>query len=144
MSKPLIEVRVVRHDEQRYDSWGDWIWDADGRLLINLSAMTDQRHDFLGAVHEILEALVCRYTGVTQEQVDAFDFPYEEARGKGIKTATCGCPITEDPGMDAHAPYRHAHVFAMGVEYGLARIINVDAAEYDKGCIDLYGGIKTG
>ena len=80
--------------------------------------------------------------GITQESVDDFDMDYEKRRVAGERFARCGCVITNDPGSDVHAPYRLAHKYAESVEYGLARVLDVDAKEYDEAFIALDGGVK--
>jgi hypothetical protein len=137
----LIEVRAIRHDKQRYPTWGDWAWDDESainfpRLTVTMSKLSDWRYLYLGAIHEIVEAMLLKAAGITQAQVDAFDIDYEKRRVAGEKTAACGCPITQDPGSDIHAPYRTEHMLATQIEYGLAAVMVVDAATYDNACAE--------
>jgi hypothetical protein len=78
--------------------------------------------------------------GISQADIDAYDIDYENRRMAGERLAACGCAITDDPGSDIHAPYRLAHKYAESVEYGLARLLDVDAKEYDAAFIALDGG----
>ena len=139
----LIEINVIPHSEQRYDSWADWQVAADGQLAITTSELPkpDWRYDYLSVIHELLEATLCRHQGITQADVDAFDIDYESRRMAGQTHAACGCEITDDPGSDKHAPYREAHLYACSVEYGLARLLDVDPAAYDAAFIALDGGV---
>jgi hypothetical protein len=73
--------------------------------------------------------------------VDEFDIDYENRRMAGERLAACGCAITDDPGADVHAPYRAAHLYATGIEYGLAKLLDVDPKEYDAAFIALDGGV---
>lgn len=140
MRKPLITIETVRHEEQRYDTWGDW--EVDGhRLTITISEVPDVRHLYLAAIHELLEAIVFLHEGGTQADVDEFDVDYEKRRMAGHRVARCGCEITDDPGSDPHAPYRTAHTYAESVEYGLAKLLDVDPKEYDADFITLDGGV---
>ena len=140
MRKPLITIETVRHEEQRYDTWADW--EADGhRLTITISEVPDPRHLYLAAIHELLEAIVFLHEGGMQADVDAFDVDYEKRRMAGARHAACGCQITDDPGSDLHAPYRTAHTYAESVEYGLAKLLDVDPKEYDADFIALDGGV---
>lgn len=137
-----IEIRTIAHEEQRYPTWADWEWLDMGSLLrISISRVSDPRYVYLAAIHELLEAIVCQHEQVTQTAVDAFDSDYENRRIAGQNYAACGCRITDDPGSDDHAPYRLAHKYAESVEYGLARLLSVDAKEYDAAFIALDGGV---
>ena len=42
--------------------------------------MTDRRYELLVALHELVEALLCKEAGVSQERVDALDEAYEAKR----------------------------------------------------------------
>lgn len=134
--RKLIEVNAIPHVDQRYPSWGDWqVRIADQFLKVDMSELSDWRHLYLGAIHEIIEAFICMATEIEQSAVDKFDFDYERRRVAGKRRAVCGCEITMDPGSDVHAPYFTAHEFANEVEYKLAKLIGVDAAEYDAACV---------
>jgi hypothetical protein len=143
MSKRIIAVNLVDHKEQRYDTFADWEGAPGEGLLITVSDVHDDRYHYLSAIHELLEAILCLHHGITQQDVDAFDIPYETARMAGGKHAACGCLITNDPGSDIHAPYRAEHLYATSVEYGLAALLGVDAAEYDQAFIALDGGVRA-
>lgn len=141
--RTIVEMRAIAHSDQRYDTWGDWEFDASDKLTITMSELPkpNWRYDYLGAIHELLEAALCRHQGITQADVDAFDIDYEKRRMAGQTQAACGCKITDDPGGDIHAPYRLAHAYALSVEYGLARLLDVDPAAYDADFIALDGGV---
>jgi hypothetical protein len=133
--KGLITIDAVPHKSQRYPSWGDWIFNkVTHQTKIKMSALSDWRYLYLGAIHELIEVFYCACTGVTQKQVDDFDFDYERRRVAGKQRTKCGCPITEDPGSDVHAPYFAAHEFASECEYKLADKLGIDRAKYDAAC----------
>jgi hypothetical protein len=139
MNRKLIDVAVIRHDEQRMPTWADWWWKDDAHypeLTMKMSDLSDWRYLYLGAIHELVEAFICKCKGIPQEAVDQFDEDFERRRVAGEKTAACGCPITQDPGSDTHAPYRLQHMLATQIEYGLAAVMGVDAATYDKACAE--------
>jgi hypothetical protein len=140
MKRTILEVNVIPHADQRYPTWADWEQDGE-KTTITISEVKDWRSHRLAITHEFLEETLCRHLGITQADVDAFDIPYENRRMAGMWLAACGCKITDDPGMDKHAPYHVAHVYAAGVEYGLAYLLGVDAAAYDAAYIELDGGV---
>lgn len=143
MKRRLIEINTIPHDQQRYDTWADWeATDPDiYPMTITVSQVGNWRYEYLSALHEWLEATVCLHLGITQADVDKFDIDYEARRMKGERWAACGCEITDDPGMDQHAPYRDAHLYATSVEYGLAKLLGVDPTAYDNAFIALDGGV---
>ena len=62
---------------------------------MRVSALTDWRHSALIAVHELVEALLCKAHGVTTEAVDTWDM------GPGHEL--------DEPGDDPRAPYHREH-----------------------------------
>ncbi len=138
--KRLIEINLIEHSQARYATWADWTQDGK-KTTISVSEVGDWRYHRLAAIHELFEETLCRHLGITQSDVDAFDIPYETRRMAGEKYANCGCEITDDPGSDVHAPYRIPHVYAESVEYGLAKLLDVDPKLYDAAFIALDGGV---
>ena len=58
-----IQIETVPHAQQRYETTGDWWWDPDDTLQMRVSALADWRHSVLIAVHELVEALLCKAQG---------------------------------------------------------------------------------
>lgn len=104
-----IIIDFIPHKDQRYDTCGDWIFNDDiGKgdyLVIKVSETIDWRSSALVAVHELIEAILCKHAGITSEQVDAFDIGWKSP----------GPPI-EEPGDDPRSPYFHQHQFATEIE----------------------------
>lgn len=73
-----ITIETIPYDQQRYPTVGDWTFDKEGNLLIRVSGMGDWRKEALVAVHELVEVLICKQRGITQEQVDKFDMDFEK------------------------------------------------------------------
>jgi hypothetical protein len=145
--KTLIEVRTIKHEDQRYPTWADWEVQEGMGVVIRVSDHSDKakvvdgRYLYLAAIHELVEFLVCQEHGVTQDDVDKFDIDYENRRMRGEWDAACGCAITNDPGSDRHAPYKAAHHVAELIEYGLAKLLGVDPKKYDAAFVALDGGV---
>lgn len=118
-----ITIEVIPHDKQRYPTAGDWQWDAYGNLKITVSNMNNWRYEFLVAFHELMEVMLCRSRGITQEQVDGFDIRYEQDREEGD---------TSEPGDDPNAPYSKEHFFATSMEKLLADELRLDWEKYDE------------
>lgn len=113
----IISLKDIKHEEQRYETVGDWVWELD-HLIIHISDLGDEKMNACIAIHELIEALLCRFHGVTQQEVDAFDM----GLGKNL----------EDPGESPLAPYHKQHMFASGIELVFAQKIGVDWNEYEK------------
>jgi hypothetical protein len=130
-----IDIQIIPHAEQRYRTVGDWWWtqeeDGSRKLHIRVSRMSAYRGELLVMIHELIEALICDYSRVTDKAVDEFDRDYEASREKYVK-ARCGCMPTVDsePGDDVHAPYHHQHYLASAIERVLALALHVDWDKY--------------
>jgi len=118
-----VAIQTVDHEDQRYDTVGDWRFADDGSLKITVSQLGDARYNALVAVHELVEALLCQHDGVDQDEVDAFDVAFEAARQEGN---------VDEPGMDPHAPYHFQHRIADGIERLLAVELEVDWSHYER------------
>lgn len=116
----MIEVKVIAHNEQRYDTAGDW-WIDEG-WHIRVSQLGNWRYNFLVAFHELLECAWCKWKGVKQADVDAFDVAYEANRRPGD---------VSEPGDHPRAPYRVGHQFASLAERLAAFALGVDWIDYE-------------
>lgn len=133
-----VKIEVIPHDQQRYNTCGDWTFEPNGDLLIRVSRLSHNRLEMLVAVHELIEVLLCQRNGVTQEQVDKFDMQFEEDRKRKIELCVQNADAESgalaeiaEPGDDALAPYRTEHCFATAVERMLAAALGVVWADYE-------------
>lgn len=113
----VVRLRVVAQKKQRYDTEGDWLWDAD-TLEIRISREVgeqDPRYATLLFVHELIEALLCRSAGITGAQVDAFDMSHQQEG---------------EPGDNPAAPYHRQHAAAEAAERALANQLGINWDEY--------------
>lgn len=118
-----ITIETIPHEQQRYPTVGDWFFDENGDLHIKISALGDWREEALIACHELVEVLLCKHQGVSQQAVDDFDISYEKSRAEGS---------LEEPGDDPGAPYRRQHCLATAVERLLAAELEVVWKEYEE------------
>lgn len=116
-----IICKTIPHNEHRYPTVGDWWWEGDV-LHIRVSKMSDWRYMFLVVFHELAEVAMCKFLGVTQQEVDAFDTNFEEHREDGN---------TDEPGDEPDAPYHVPHCIASGLERVMAGVIGVVWKDYD-------------
>lgn len=117
MRKILIEAvppESMRLPYSGQEDGGDWYFD-DGDMVIRvIGDDLAEPETFLIAVHELIEAALCRREGVPQEAVDAYDVmqgPWRE-----------GMP---EPGDGLAAPYRTQHRRAMLIEHLLAMFMGI-------------------
>lgn len=117
MTRPRIIIETVTPEEHRppYNGIdapaGDWYFATDGVLVIKISADVLSPEGFLFALHELVEAMLCRHRGIPQEAVDAFDARFQ---GEG------------EPGDDPRAPYRAEHRFSMLIEHQVAHELGIE------------------
>ena len=118
-----ITIKTIPHKEHRYETVGDWWFTKNGDIQIRVSKMDDWRYELLVGIHELVEVVLCKWMGVKQTSVDAFDIVFEKRRKKGN---------TDEPGDDRCAPYRFQHCIATGVERTMAALLNVYWTEYEE------------
>lgn len=117
-----IRIETIPHGQQRYPTVGDWFFDSHGDLVIKVSELGDWRYEALVAVHELVEVLLCKHQGVSQEEVDKFDIEFEKARVEGN---------VDEPGDDVRAPYRRQHCLATAIERVMAAEFGVAWNDYN-------------
>ena len=113
-----VQMSVIPHQQQRYDTAGDWLLDVNtDTLVINVSFLGDWKMEACLGIHEYIEAIRCMADRVDQNLVDQWDLNF---KGKG------------EPGDDPNAPYHKQHVQASIVERTLARQLGVDWSKYEQ------------
>lgn len=119
-----ITMEVIPHNDQRYETVGDWTVDISNRNInIKVSELDNWKMEFLIAFHELIEVILCLDRGIKTEDVDKFDMAYENTRSVGDKT---------EPGDHPDAPYRKEHFFAMSLERLMAAELGVDWQKYEE------------
>jgi hypothetical protein len=115
-----ITIETIPHLEQRYNTCGDWSFDKNDNLTIKVSEMpvAGDNGSMLIAIHELVEALLCRMQGITTADVDAYDLAYD---------ATDGVEAGDQP----DAPYHAQHCVATGIERMLAPMFDMRWLDYE-------------
>ena len=141
---------------QRYDTVGDWTAASspvNESTIVRVSRLADRRFEILVAVHELIEAELCRARDIKEHDVTAFDEQFERQRhreiehlerelGRAMSRAHTRAEIaalqrqlrdiqTAEPGDSPDAPYHKEHVFATKIERLLAKEFDVDWREYE-------------
>lgn len=118
-----INIKIIPHSHQRYDTCGDWWFDEKNDLFIRVSESGNWKYNVLVALHEAHEALLCKDRGIDERAITQFDIEFEDSRIKGND---------DEPGDDPKAPYKKEHFFATNLERMFAAELGVDWNEYDK------------
>lgn len=120
----IIDIKVIPHNQQRYETVGDWYFNSDNnRLTIRVSSMRNKKYEFLVAIHEQIEAMLCIERGICEKEITLFDIAFEARREEGN---------TDEPGDDPKAPYKNEHFFATSLERLMAAELGVDWRKYDE------------
>lgn len=118
-----IEIKTIPHSNQAYATGGNWGFRDNGDIWIEVSELSDWRREALIAVHELVEILLCKHDGVTQQSVDEFDKSFEANRP---------ADNVDEPGDDPKAPYVRQHCIATGIERVLAAELGVNWKNYEE------------
>jgi hypothetical protein len=107
----VINVRVIRPEDMRYPTVGDWIIEADGSLAVYVADMGNADYNFLVGLHETVEAYLCLRSGISEETVTKWDIEHLDL---------------DEPGADCNSPYFVEHVAAEEIEKQVAAQLGVD------------------
>ncbi len=121
-----IDIKVIPHNEQRYETPGDYWDDASGVKQIRVSA-SKPHYEFLITVHEFIEAYLVASKGVNENDITNWDKRFEEMRTKYPEIIG-----DMEPGDNDGAPYYHEHQMATRVEKWLADSLGINWDEYAK------------
>lgn len=127
-----IEIEVIDHNDQRYETCGDWWRDENGTLQVRVSRMSDPRYSRLIAIHELVEVLLeltkrdpnwgaNALQGLVAE-TDAFDRDYEAKRAKDDNES--------EPGCETNCPVYQGHMVASATENLAAMVLGVNYNSY--------------
>lgn len=120
-----IVIQVIPHNKQRYETCGDY-WEEKDTLQVRVSQMSDWRYEVSVAVHEIVEAILCRHRGIKEKDITKFDLKFEKERKQGLH------PKDAEPGFDSRAPYRREHALATLIETELIQELGIMWEYYEQ------------
>ncbi len=125
-----IIIKVIPESKQRKEVNGaDWFFDKNGDLQVRVSPMSDWRYETLLGIHEAVEAIMCKHSGVSQASVDKFDQEYDKTH-----------PIDLNAGDDPAAPYVREHCLSTAIERILCAELDVNWLHYDTELATDYPG----
>lgn len=119
-----INVKVIPHHTQRYETIGDWYFTDRGQTLnVFVSELGNNEMEFLVAFHEQAEAMLCKSRGISEPAITEFDKLFEARREAGN---------TDEPGDDPMAPYKREHFFSTSIERLMAAELKIDWRKYEE------------
>jgi len=121
-----ISITAIPHADHPYPTAGNYWRPAGaqpGELEIRVSRMADRRHEYLLALHELVEAILCEARGIDFDAITRFDIAFERSRADGDLS---------EPGEAAQAPYRAEHRVAEIIERIAAHELGVDWNDYSR------------
>ena len=110
-----IIILTIPHKEQRYNTVGDWK-DNDDSWIITVSQTFNEKYDFLVALHEFIEMMLCYFSDITEKEATHYDLHKD----------------SDNPGAEKDCPYRFAHNFAEKIEKIVAKKLKVNFKQYDR------------
>lgn len=127
-----INIQVIPPEQMRPEVDGaDWYFDANGDLQVRVCPMSDWKRETLLAIHEAVEAIMCREHGISHHVVDQWDLEFNKTHAFDVNA-----------GDFTDCPYRREHCAASAIERVLALELNVPWQEYDLELASEYPGVK--
>lgn len=111
-----VRIETVSPKLMAYRTVGDW-GITGTHLWIKIADTGNWSYNMLVAVHELVEALLCAYLGISESRVTKFDLAHQG---------------DDDPGSHPKAPYHDQHMVAMGIEMILSVALGIKWRPYEK------------
>jgi len=125
-----IEIKTAPGHLIRSDQSGDWRYTTK-KILVSVVEDTYQPESELAiAIHELIEAWLCRRDGITDLEVVSFDDMYEDERKQGHHKES------DEPGDDPRAPYREQHMAATYVERAVCSALDLSWLKHEQAVTD--------
>ncbi len=125
-----IQAKTIPHEEQRYNTSGDYWTDKKGVEQFRISDLGDYRMELAVLVHEIVEDYLCKHRGIKEQDIMAFDLMFEKEREEGKWK-------DEEPGDDPRAIYHDPHQIATVIERILISYFGINWKDYDDKILSL-------
>ena len=117
-----ITVKFLDYKDMRYPTVGDYEMVEGDILEFRIAKSGNSIYDRIVLIHEMGEQLMSEFKGVTNEQIDEFDFAYEKNRPEGNM---------DEPGDDPNCPVQIEHSIMTAVERILCACMNIPWKTYN-------------
>lgn len=117
-----MNVRLISTPAEniRAEQAGDWwTYGNNNTILVHVIDGLPPESQLAIAIHEVIEAWLCRFHGISDEDVVTFDNHYEAERENGDHGPE------DEPGDDPCAPYRAEHMAATHVERAVCAALGI-------------------
>lgn len=119
-----MKITIEMSDVMRYDTIGDWQFDELGNLKITIKTCEEKLFIPL-AIHEFVEAILCRARGISECQVDKWDMEIYPQICK--KTS-----LFDEAGEHTDCPYYKEHSAATVFERVMVSELGMKWQEYEE------------
>lgn len=126
-----IRIVTVKAKDMPYDTVGNYRIEKDGCWVIEVVDVGNWKYEALVAIHEFVEFILIKASGVTIRAIDDFDIQFEIERKAGLHG-------DDEPGDDPSAPYHLQHGIATVAERAAAAFMGVNWSEYSRVLGDVY------
>jgi len=119
-----INIETIPHEQQRYNTCGDYFYDDLGTLQVRISEQGNEFFNKLIMVHELIEEALTKQRGLTEHEIMDFDLYFEKRRDLGL--------VDKDAqaGFDKNAPYLKEHTISDAVERLMCASAGISYDEY--------------
>jgi len=114
-----IRILSTPQEKIRASQMGDWWLFNDDTYVVHVLETLTPEAQLAVAIHELVEAVLCRKHGVREDQVCSFDEHYEAERQEGKHAED------DEPGDHSLAPYRKEHQDATFVERAVCHALGI-------------------
>lgn len=113
-----IELKSIDPNAIRYSTCGDWEWLPGDLLKITVPDYGNREYSaFLVALHELVEAVLCKKSKVSESDVSTWDIDH---------------PELEEPGDHVGAPYHDQHKTALKIEKIVCEALKLDWDDHEE------------
>lgn len=109
----------------RHHQIGDWAY-TETSVHAFVSEDCPEQSKLPILFHELIESILCRRDGISDESVCDFDEQYEKERAEGKHGEY------DEPGDDPRAPYRQQHMAATHVERAVCHVLGINWTEHSQ------------
>jgi hypothetical protein len=121
-----IYVKTIAHNEQRYNTVGDYYTNDEGQDQLRVSEDTDHVYEMAVILHELVEMCWARDHGVGNDIIDAFDNEFEQLIRDGKESEDA------EPGDHPDCPVYEGHQMASVIERAFITMMGRSWKFYDQ------------
>jgi len=115
-----IRIVTVPPEDQRYPTCGDYR-EFDNEIVITITDQISDDHEFLVALHELIEFWLTRERGIRESEITDYDIKWEALPE----------PKADEPGNEPDCIYGREHRFAENIERQIAHELGIDWHSYN-------------